>query len=311
MDLKFKKTMKYLLVALMPLMMYSCQQDLVEPRHEGTKNLEQLAPSAYQALPAEVQQQLDLSRENLTAYMGDDLQIVDLKLLGEIDSEEMLRNSRQAITDPSTVIAFGNIKEPATVQINRMQEMYTGSRLSETQNNLRAVADKEIQKGDRLLEISWKKGDETFTTQAVYRNTGLVWDNVLSGLVMMERQEITEDNSNRANKLMAYSSWYKEWWTAKWLWGSDRGEMGYKITIHYTGSTVSSTDVQDWGYISLGSAKSYSKIVKNSGSYGKCQYALGMATPTGSLSFSYSTFQVSFSGLGSNIVANGYKSRYP
>ncbi len=127
---------------------------------------------------------------------------------------------------------------------------------------------------------------------------------------MMDTRGQTEiSDTNQASKVV--SKWYKEWWTANWLWGSKRGEIGYQITIYYTGSSVSNADVNDWGNISLGKAKSESKILRRTGAFGQCQYALGLCTPTGSLSFNASKFSVSFSGLGSNIVANGTKSLYP
>lgn len=63
--------------------------------------------------------------------------------------------------------------------------------------------------------------------------------------------------------------------------------------------------------MNLGRAKSESRLLRRTGSYGKVQYALGICTPTGSLSFDYKNFKVSMSGLASNIIRNGTKSLYP
>jgi hypothetical protein len=122
----------------------------------------------------------------------------------------------------------------------------------------------------------------------------------------------SSDLENEVAKVASYTKWYRQWWTASWLWGSKRGEMGYKITIHCTSSThVSSTDRQDWASITIGNARSESRILKNSGSYGKIGYALGLSTPTVSLHFNSGSFQITTSGIGSNIVRNGTKSLYP
>ncbi|ELR71176.1 hypothetical protein C900_02980 [Fulvivirga imtechensis AK7] len=315
--IKFSHLLKYLLVAL-PLMMFSCQEDNVEPpaalNEQSVEDfVSQLNPITSQQLPDKVQEQLDLTRVNLAKHMQGKLQITDVKVLGSISDDKSADMSHRVVADEDNVAAYGNIMEPSSVHIGKMKSLYSGKKLTDTRANVQDIAAQEIKSGDMVLEVTWKSGNETFTTQCFYRESGIVYDNVLTGLVMMDPEgHVEQSKTGKADRQAAtYSSWYKQWWTAKWLWGSDRGEMGYKITIYYSGSYVSNTDVSDWGHITLGKARSESRIVKNSGSYGKCQYALGMCTPVGSLSFSHSNFSVSFSGLGSNVVANGYKSRYP
>jgi len=52
--------------------------------------------------------------------------------------------------------------------------------------------------------------------------------------------------------------------------------------------------------MNIGSAKSESRVLRETGSYGRGQYALGLCTPIASVS-----------GIGSNIISNGTKSLYP
>ncbi|MBC9796361.1 hypothetical protein [Sinomicrobium weinanense] len=313
-----------LFMALFALAIYSCQNDTTElpdevaEEQQTTEDLRsELTPLSTQDLPEKVKEQLELTRENLAKYLPDDLQIENVQVLGSVTTEKGMELSHRAVTNKGGVIAYGNITDPASVHIGFMQSIYSGKELSDTQSRISEAASQEIKTGDKVMEITWKNGTETYRTQCFYRNDGIVWDNILSGLVMIDTEGQTETSeetvSSKDNNTQArtYSKYYKSWWTAKWLWGSERGQMGYKITIYYSSGRVSNTDVSDWGYISLGKAKSYSRVVKNYGSYGKCQYALGMCTPFGSLSFSYSGFKVSFSGIGSNVVANGYKSLYP
>lgn len=310
---KFPNVFTYLLVSL-TLFTYSCQEDKVDPIRTVNQQSIDLKSQLNQDLPEAVKSQLELSSKNLAIYMQDELQMVNIHVVGSI-SEKGAGTSHRVVADKESMIAFGNIMDPSSVKVGKMQDLYSSKELANTQSSMEDFASQEIKPGDNLLEITWKSGNEIFKTNCFYRESGIIWDNVLTGLIMMDPQgvieETTGDKTNTSNQRAVSSSWYKQWWTAKWLWGSERGEMGYKITIYYSGSRVSNTDVSDWGRISLGKARSESKIVKNSGSYGKCRYALGMCTPTGSLSFNASNFSVSFSGLGSNIVANGYKSRYP
>ncbi len=315
MKTKFVNAFKGLLV-LSALIINSCQDDSIDSVQKNsneTQSIEslkqQLSPVSSQELPQTVQNQLNLSKTNLSEYLNDDLQIDQVIVLGKISTSKAITMAQNAVSDQESTVAFGNIKDFKSVIIGKMKNIYSGDALTSSQKNIKEIAVKEIQLEDNVVEITWVNKGQKFTSLCFYRNSGIVWDNVLSGLIMMDPKGKIEVSNEGQSKV--YSRWYKQWWTASWLWGSDRGEIGYQITIYYSGSTVSNTDVSDWGYMSLGSARSESKVTKETGSYGQCRYALGLCTPTGSLSFSYSSFSVSFSGLGSNIVANGNKSLYP
>lgn len=315
MKTKFVNAFKGLLM-LSALILNSCQDDSIDSVQENSieKQLieslkQELSPASSQELPQAVQNQLNLSKANLSRYLSDELQIAEVEVLGKISTDKAIATAQNVVSNEESTIAFGNIKDKKSVVIGKMKNIYSNGTLASTKKNISEIAAKEIQLEDDLLKITWTNKGQKFTSLCFYRNSGIVWDNVLSGLIMMDTEGKIEVSDETQSKIA--SKWYKQWWTASWLWGSDRGEIGYQITIYYSGSTVSNTDVSDWGYMSLGSARSESKVTKETGSYGQCRYALGLCTPTGSLSFSYSSFSVSFSGLGSNIVSNGNKSLYP
>ncbi|CEJ70042.1 hypothetical protein BN1195_02345 [Chryseobacterium oranimense G311] len=242
--------------------------------------------------------------------MKNDLQITGITVLGKLSTQRGLEISQNLISDRDQFTAEGNILEPETVKVGKIGTLFTGDQLSEAQKGLKEASSEQIKTGTEVLEISWNYKGEQFTSLCFYNESGIIWDNVFAGLVMMDTRGNSETSPIDSQAKVA-SKWYKQWWTANWLWGSKRGEIGYQITIYYSGSTVSNVDVSDWGNISLGKAKSESKVTKRTGAYGQCRYALGLCTPTGSLSFNSSNFSVSFSGLGSNIVSNGTKSLYP
>ncbi|KMQ64217.1 hypothetical protein ACM39_16970 [Chryseobacterium sp. FH2] len=261
-----------------------------------------------QALPEIVQSQINTSKINLEKHLKNELQITGITVLGKISTSKGLEISQNLISQKDNFIAAGNIVEPETVKIGKIQSLNSGEELNIAQTELKNLFGKEITVDSNVIEISWDNKGEKFTSLCFYNDSGIIWDNILGGLIMMDQRGNAE-TSDAQSKVS--SKWYKQWWTANWLWGSKRGEIGYKITIYYSGSTVSNVDVSDWGSISLGKAKSESKVTKKTGAYGQCRYALGLCTPTGSLSFNSSNFSVSFSGLGSNIVSNGTKSLYP
>ncbi|KFF74929.1 hypothetical protein HX13_13280 [Chryseobacterium sp. P1-3] len=305
-----------LLAVLSVLTLSSCrdenndiaQQEVLQNKVTMADLKKEITPSS-QAVPDVVQSQLEESKKNIEYYLKNDLQITGITVLGQLSTTKGIELSQSLISDQDQFIAIGNIMDPSSVKIGKIGDLYTGEDLITAQKGLKEMISEEIKTGTNVLEVTWNGKNGKFTTLCFYNSTGIIWDNIFGGLVMMDTRGQVETTNDAAAKVA--SKWYKQWWTAKWLWGSKRGEIGYKITIYYSGSTVSNTDVSDWGNISLGKAKSESKVIKNSGAYGKCQYALGLCTPTGSLSFNASKFSVSFSGLGSNIVSNGSQSLYP
>ncbi|SIT04638.1 hypothetical protein SAMN05421786_104306 [Chryseobacterium ureilyticum] len=307
-----------ILAVLSVLTFHSCSDESDELSQKETvqakittADLKKETTPISQAVPGAVQTQLDESQKSLEKYLKSDLQISGVNVIGKISTQKGIELSKSLITDKDQFIASGNITESSSVKMGRIGDVYTGDDLTLAQNGLKEMATEEIKTGTNVMEVIWTSKTGKFTTLCFYNDSGIVWDNVLGGLVIMDTRGTMEDSTSVQAAARVASKWYKQWWTASWLWGSKRGEMGYQITVYYTGSTVSNTDVNDWAYISLGKAKSETKITKRTGAYGQCQYALGLCTPTGSLSFNSSKFSISFSGLGSNIVNNGVKSLYP
>lgn len=285
------------------------QQETIQAKVTVDDLKKEITPASSQMVPEAVQRQLNESGKNLETYLKNDLQITGVTVLGKISTQQGVELSKSLITDQNQFIASGNIMDPSSVKIGKIDDLYTGEDLTTAQQGLKEAITEEVKPGTQVMEVTWNGKSGKFTTLCFYGDSGIIWDNIFGGLVMMDTRGNSEASDSEASKVA--STWYKQWWTANWLWGSKRGEAGYKITIYYSGSTVSNADVSDWGYISLGKAKSESKIIKRTGAYGQCRYALGLCTPTGSLSFNSTNFSVSFSGLGSNIVSNGTKSLYP
>ncbi|KXH81269.1 hypothetical protein [Chryseobacterium kwangjuense] len=305
-----------LFVVISVLTLTACQDENTEPVQEtavakvSIADLKKEITPGLKVVPDNVQTQINDSKSNLEKYLKNDLQITGINNLGKLASQRGIEISQNLISDREQFTAEGNILAPETVKVGQIGVLFSGDQLSEAQKGIKESASEQIKTGTDVLEISWNYKGQQFNSLCFYNESGIIWDNVFAGLVMMDIRGNSEVSPIEAQAKVS-SKWFKEWWTAKWLWGSKRGEIGYKITIYYSGSTVSNVDVSDWGNISLGKAKSESKITKRTGAYGQCRYALGLCTPTGSLSFNSSNFSVSFSGLGSNIVSNGTKSLYP
>ena len=312
-----KKMFKTLgiLTVLFALLLTSCQQDRKEDQPLGGNqsvsivDLKKHLSPVTGGLPEAVQQQIESSKANLEKYTGNNLRIEGTEILGTIHSEAGAAVAKTLLASKNTTVASGNLMEMESFTLFKLSELGSAQDAETASQNISEMTRTLITSGMQVMEISWSYGNKQFKSLCIYNQHGIVYDTAIVGIVIMDKEGVTAESNDHLAK--AAWRWVSSTWTANWLWGSKRGEKGYKITIYYNGSTVSSVDRSDWGHISLGKAQSHSKTLKNSGSYGKIQYALGLCTPVGSLSLDTKYFKVSFSGLGSNIVANGTRSLYP
>ena len=209
MKTKFANAFKALLV-LSALIMNSCQDDNIESIQENSietqliENLKQeLVPAISQELPQAVQNQLDLSKVNLSNYLNDELQITGVEVLGKVSTNKGITTAQNVLSNEESTIAFGNIKDKKTVVIGKIKNLYSGNTLTTTRKNISEIAVKEIQLEDNLLKITWINKGQKFTSLCFYRNTGIVWDNVLSGLIMMDPKGKTESSNEQQSKVLS------------------------------------------------------------------------------------------------------------
>lgn len=255
-------------------------------------------------LPTTVKDQLSATRENLNKHMGETLQLVAYKA---IDNPHDLATKIAMTAMPTSTVAHGNIVDPKTVHMGTMKAI-TGSYLQDGAKLLKKYAVEAIHPDDLSVELTWVFKGQTFKTVAFYNDKGITWDNVMIGLIMMETEPVITRSEEAAK---ARSKWVQSTWTGSWIWGSERGSMHYRLTITYEGSNVINTTMTDGAWMNLGSARSESKVTHRTGRFGEGQYALGLATPLASLSFSYNNFTVSVSGVGSSLVRNGTRDLWP
>jgi hypothetical protein len=237
------------------------------------------------------------------------LHIIDFVYYQKINSESEKDSLVEKLTNPkSSWYAIGNILADSTVIVSALESFTTDSLAKE---NLKKYIKKSISIGNEVVKINWKFKETLFSSLAIINDTSLLWDGLLTNLLMVEQNAHIYKSTSNEKHAPAYDKLYSESWAAYWLWGSQRGEMGYNMVIHCSGNTVTSTDVTSYAWIDIGTAQAESQVIQNSGTYGQVQYALGMATPTCTITFDYYNFTISITGFGSNMVENGTQSLYP
>jgi hypothetical protein len=265
-------------------------------------------PPVKEEIPLKVTEQLQKSQENLVLH-SQTLRIVDFKYDQQISTESEKDSIVKKLTNPdSSWYASGNLLADSTMMVSSLSNFTSDSIAQETLKN---HIEKSILIGNKVVKINWRFGETLFSTLAIINDTSIIWDNVLRNLIMVDPKPITK-SLTIDRQSPAYDKSYSQAWGAYWLWGTQCGEMGYTITIHCSSSSyVTSTDMDTYAWITLGTAENHSQVLNNSGSYGQIQYALGMASPLASVSFDVYIFSVTLSGIGSNIIENGTQSLYP
>ena len=261
-------------------------------------------------IPLKVTELLQKSKDNLSLH-SQKIQIVDFEYYQTISTESEKNSLVENLTNPkSSWYASGNILADSTVLVSALENF---SNDSSAQATLKDHIEKCISVGTKVVKINWRlQGGTQFSTLCAIGDTSIVWDGLLTNLIMVEHNVPAFKNTSNVYNGSSYDNTYSDVWTAYWLWGSERGEMGYTMTIHCSSNTnVTSTDFSTWSWITGGSAESHCQVIQNSGAYGQVQYALGMATPLAFVSFDIYNFTVTLSGIGSNIIENGTHSLYP
>jgi len=233
-------------VALVMAVVFSCtKEEFSDTNQEADTFLESeygLESISDKQIPQEVQKQLDATRENLAQYMGNDLQIIDYKILGKLSSNKSLDKTFDVLSRSSSTVAYGNIMQPETVNIGALSNLVP-SKIQEGSDLLKTYASDQIRVGDKGMELTWKYKDETFKTTTFYNDQGITWDNLMVGLIMMNPEAETKIKDNGSEKAGVRWNSYKRSWYGNWLWGSRRGTIYYEITVYHTNGNVSNTDI--------------------------------------------------------------------
>ena len=263
---------------------------------------------AVKGIPLKITELLQKSQTNLVLH-SQNLNIIDFVYYQKINSESEKDSLVEKLTNrKSSWYASGNILADSTVIVSSLGSFTTDSLAKE---NLKKYIAKSIFIGNEVVKINWKFKDSLFSSLAIINDTSLLWDGLLTNLLMVEHNAHIYKSISNEKHAPAYDIPYSESWAAYWLWGSQRGEMGYNMIIHCSGNTVTSTDITSYAWIDIGTAQAESQVIHNSGTYGQAQYALGMASPLCTITFDYGPFTITITGIGSNMVENGTHSLYP
>ena len=189
--------------------LYSCQnennemnqQEAVQAKTTIDELKKEITPSSSQLIPEAVQLQLNESTKNLETYLKNDLQIVGVAVLGKISTQQGVELSKKLITDKDQFIASGNILDPSSVKMGKIGDLYHGEDLTIAQQGLKEAITGEVKAGTQVMEVTWNGKNGKFTTLCFYGDSGIIWDNIFGGLVMMDTRGNSETSDREASKV--------------------------------------------------------------------------------------------------------------
>jgi hypothetical protein len=252
-----------------------------------------------------VKNQLGRSLKNWNDHLATVATFKSYKEVEEISTEAQLTTIIDELTAPSAIAAYGDVLDAQTIRLDQLSNLLPNE---EALTLLKTEIQKQIHVGDKIMEITWAKGEQPFTTKCIVNKTGIVWDNILYGVYIgqspIEATSTERINTNSAAKKYDWSQ------SVYWVWGDKRGQMDYSMYISYnpTNSIVTSTVVETHSSMNSGTSFHKNTIIFDQGTHGMAKIALGLATPMTALKFNENDFAVT--GSATNVF-NIRKTLYP
>jgi len=193
-------------IAMLTVFLSSCEKDYVKVNPNENLNTITL-------------DQLKSSQQRWNEKFSDKITLLNYEYVGTIENEQDEQDILEKIADEATVIASGDLNQPESVKVEVLKE--NSAKANTTKNNLHKYVKGGIEIGNQVIVLNWDKNGEQFITYCIADKDGIVWDNILGGVVAVD-SEIKKENGSSSNKKGA-STWYKQWWYLKYFWGSKAG----------------------------------------------------------------------------------------
>lgn len=271
--------------------------------------------------------QLKQAQTNLDAQ-AIPLQLVSYTFGAGLESAAEVNAMGQRLVADQVVVPQYDGTHPDSFSVNTVQERMNAFQTDQLKNqdvvsNIRSMVLPLLKVGQRTVRLTWQSEGKTFQTTGVYDGNGLVYDSMLSNIVLVQDDTPVQVQtssaaqtgassaavgvnaqpmSNRAQTARALTV------TLKWVWGGERGKITVDHTVIINGSRYVDQSGSAHYYMEVGSADAKTRnTVLKATQLAKLAYGYAWATPTASFSISFDakkgdvggSFAVSLKGVGS------------
>lgn len=262
------------------------------------------------------------------AALGLPTSLVSFAYDAPIASDAQVTSVQSDIGGVHAVVPRFDGSSPASFSTSTVADRMAVRAADETQldvsGNLQAQVYPLIKTGQKTLDLTWQNTDGTqFHSKCVYDATGVVYDNMLSNLVVVDAgpapadsttappsvgihpifepptpvttdsldsslNPAAESSSAAAAKRYSFTARAVDT-TIKWVWGGTRGKIIVDHSILWNGSnTIYDQSTSTSYYMSLGSAQAQAKnTVLKTNAYAKIAWGYAWATPTADFSIKF------------------------
>lgn len=250
------------------------------------------------------------------------------QLINDAGRQEIIK---QIISGNSYVSQYNGI-EKQSLQVKQLsavkdEKVTTGmgddATTQTVASSLNSALDTLVKVGQAYAEIHWKGNGKEFTSICVFNAQGIVYDNMLSNIILVEDNSTGANLSDQpeAKETMAAAgasatrTYTVVNLTIKGLWPlTHRGWIKVTHAIHYKDGKIFANSCTANGSMTLGSADAKAQNFKRTNGYSQITWAYGWATPTASFKIGFNKgsgkFEASVSGIGSKGSGAGVDTRY-
>jgi hypothetical protein len=269
--------------------------------------------------------QLESAQENLKSR-NLPIKIVNYTLNTSLQSDVQTNELENRLVSEQAIVPQYDGLHPESFALDTIQERMNAFRVDSSNNqnvvsNIQSAVFPLIKTGQHTLDITWESQGKQFHTTGIYDDKGIVYDNILSNIALVDMSESTKttetvnpkDASQSAEQgVQSLTTSYETRaldYTIKWIWGGKRGSITVDHGILWNGSNYIYDQYANADYyMTLGSAQAQTKeTVLDRRREAKIAYGYAWATPTADFSISFDakkgpvggSFTVSLSGVGS------------
>jgi hypothetical protein len=267
--------------------------------------------------------QLKSAQENLKSR-NLPIKIVGYSLDTALQSGVQTTELQNQLVSEQTVVPQYDGLHPESFALSTIQERMSRFRADNSNNqnvvsNIQSAVFPLIKPGQRTLNITWESQGKQFHTTGIYDEKGMVYDNILSNIVLVDVNEaakttetVKDASPSVEQGVQSLTTSYETRaldYTIKWVWGSERGKITVDHGILWNGSNYIYDQYANADYyMSLGSAQAKTQeTVLDRRREAKIAYGYAWATPTADFSISFDakkgpvggSFSVSLNGVGS------------
>jgi len=239
-------------------------------------------------LPPAVSSDLNTAISNWNLVYGANVQAVGWSYRGRINSDSELDAVLSEILDPSRAwIPVVDVGDPLLANAELLSEFLpqiSPEVLEGWEDTVKSL----VRIGLHLVQIEWRKGNQSFTTTCVTDDSAIVYDNMLSNAALVE--------SNYRRTCLDY--------VIRWLWGGERGRITIQLWAICRDGVVVNCNKDCSASMSLGSAK-VNCSTRVSGNCCILDYSWAWGTPLIWITVEADQFTLKTSGIGSSGEGSG------